>query len=191
MSRRLLASALLTGVLVVSGASPAAFADGHRHRHGYREGYRKGYHEGYERGYRRGYRAGDRDNDGDNDRDDRYERHHSHYYYSYYYHRPYPYYGYYGYDGYDRCGYGPTPPNVVVIRCRAFVPGRIDIPVHDSAVWSWRDDGVAHTVTADDGSFDSGPRRYGEFRLVFDHPGTFHYFCRIHPSMVGTVVVTP
>ena len=29
------------------------------------------------------------------------------------------------------------------------------------------------------------------FSTIFDSPGTFEYFCAIHPSMTGTVTVTP
>ncbi len=49
-----------------------------------------------------------------------------------------------------------------------------------------------HTVTAQDGSFDSGTiSRGGEFSLTFDKPGVYAYFCRFHPQhMVGTVTVT-
>jgi plastocyanin len=168
MLKRLFASALLGGLFLV-GTSSAALAGGHPYRHGYDKGYRHGYHEGYERGYRRGYRAGYRDED--------------YYYSSYYYYRPYPYYGP------RTCGYGGAPANVVVVRCYAFQPRHIHIPVGAAAVWSFQDYGVAHTVTADNGSVDSGPRRDGEFRLVFDHPGEFRYHCAIHPYMVGLVSV--
>jgi hypothetical protein len=48
-----------------------------------------------------------------------------------------------------------------------------------------------HTVTADDGSFDSGRLDPGEqFSQTFDQPGTFTYFCGFHPEMQGSVVVT-
>ena len=162
----------LAGALAALLIAPApALAAGRHERHAYSKGYRHGYHEGYERGYRRGYRA--------DDRDDRYDR----YRYSYYY-RPYPY----GYAG-PRCGYGPAPADVVVVRCHAFAPPSIRIPVGAAAVWSFQDYGVAHTVTADNGSIDSGPRRYGEFRIVFDHPGEFRYHCALHPYMVGRVIV--
>lgn len=29
----------------------------------------------------------------------------------------------------------------------------------------------------------------GEFSFVFSKPGTYKYFCSVHPRMVGTVVV--
>jgi plastocyanin len=47
-------------------------------------------------------------------------------------------------------------------------------------------------VTADDGSFGSGTlAQDAAFTRAFPIAGTFAYHCAIHPSMTGTVVVTP
>jgi hypothetical protein len=153
----------------------------------------------------------DRDHDRDRDRRRFNDRRHNYYYYHYHYY--YPYYGYYGddyyndyyydryyYDGYyDRyyrggygyrdCDQGPPPDGVVVIRCFAFTPARIYVGVGRQVVWSWQDRGTPHTVTADDGSFDSGRRTDGEVRLTFSHPGQYDYHCSIHPQMTGSVIV--
>ena len=52
-------------------------------------------------------------------------------------------------------------------------------------------DPASHTWTAVDGSFDSGTLTQGEsFEFTFDEPGTFEYFCKLHPSMTGTIKVT-
>jgi plastocyanin len=54
------------------------------------------------------------------------------------------------------------------------------------------DDQLQHTVTADDGSFDSGPVEPGRsFERVFDRPGEFAYHCTPHPFMTGRIVVEP
>jgi plastocyanin len=51
-------------------------------------------------------------------------------------------------------------------------------------------DDVAHTVTSDDGLFDSGPLEPGKsFSYAFSRRGTFRYHCEIHPAMKGSVVV--
>jgi plastocyanin len=51
--------------------------------------------------------------------------------------------------------------------------------------------GVAsHTATARDGSFDSGiVPAGGSYRATFRTPGTFLFYCTIHPQMTGTVRV--
>ena len=76
-----------------------------------------------------------------------------------------------------------------MIRDRAFNPATVNARVGKDVVWNFDDHGVAHTVTADNGSFDSGKRSSGEFQLAFPHPGVYHYHCAIHPDMKGTVVV--
>lgn len=71
----------------------------------------------------------------------------------------------------------------------AFAPSSLTVPAGSTVTWS-NEQGVAHTVTATDGSFDSGSLDQGdEFSQTFDAAGTFDYFCAIHPSMTGTVSV--
>ncbi len=54
-------------------------------------------------------------------------------------------------------------------------------------------DAAAHTVTSAEGAavaFDSDDLGEGdEFVVRFDEPGAHEYFCEIHPTMRGTVVV--
>jgi plastocyanin len=56
---------------------------------------------------------------------------------------------------------------------------------------NWQnDDSMIHTVTADDGSFDSGQLAPGGvYSRTFNTTGTFAYTCTLHPGMVGVVVV--
>jgi plastocyanin len=55
----------------------------------------------------------------------------------------------------------------------------------------WTNGGVApHTVTASDGTFDSGFLNHGEtFSWTFSEDAVVEYLCAIHPAMVGTVIV--
>jgi plastocyanin len=72
-----------------------------------------------------------------------------------------------------------------------FQPADIEVPVGSTVDWT-NEDPFAHTVTARDGVFDSGTMDAGGiFSQTFSEPGTFEYFCVIHPSMTGTVTVTP
>ena len=66
-----------------------------------------------------------------------------------------------------------------------------DLEIEAGTTITWTNTGAApHTVTADAGAFDSGVLDPGAtFSQTFNQPGTFAYFCAIHPEMTGTVVV--
>lgn len=51
--------------------------------------------------------------------------------------------------------------------------------------------GVApHTATAKDGSWDTGMvRAAGRAEITFNTPGTYSYYCTVHPNMVATLLV--
>lgn len=74
-------------------------------------------------------------------------------------------------------GYSPATITVVV-------------GVNNTVVWT-NNDSVFHTVTATDGSFNSGTIYSGQtWSHTFSHPGTYsYYFCQYHPWMKGTVIV--
>lgn len=71
----------------------------------------------------------------------------------------------------------------------AFQPGYAVVPAGSTV--SWFNAGAApHTVTSSAGAFDSGTiGSGGGFSTTFWTPGTYSYYCAIHPSMVGTVQV--
>jgi plastocyanin len=59
----------------------------------------------------------------------------------------------------------------------------------DTVMWM-NDSSRPHTVTADDGSFDSGRIPVsGSFEQHFATPGAFAYHCTLHPFMTGEVAV--
>ena len=65
----------------------------------------------------------------------------------------------------------------------------ISINVGDVVVWR-NTDSIAHTVTANDGSYDSGTMQPGGvFTYAFNTPGTYSYRCLIHSGMIGTITV--
>src|SRR5215208_4571894 len=71
----------------------------------------------------------------------------------------------------------------------AFEPGTVSVPAGATVTWT-NTGSRPHTVTADDGSFDSGRLDPGEqFSQTFDQPGTFTYHCGFHPEMQGSIVV--
>nr|AUN36833.1 plastocyanin/azurin family copper binding protein [uncultured bacterium] len=70
-----------------------------------------------------------------------------------------------------------------------FRPARLEIAAGTTIVWTNHGQ-VIHTVSADDGSFDSGDIEPGERRgITFSRAGTFPFHCTPHPFMKGEVVV--
>ncbi|HZB92681.1 MAG TPA: cupredoxin family copper-binding protein [Stellaceae bacterium] len=82
-------------------------------------------------------------------------------------------------------------PNQVIIDDFAFAPKTLTVAAGTEVVWVNRDD-EPHTVV--DGSdakrFKSAALDTGDkFAFVFKTPGTYLYYCTIHPHMTGTIVV--
>ena len=87
----------------------------------------------------------------------------------------------------------------------AFNPNPQTVSVADGGVVSWYNDdevaaggqyggseGTIHNIVSDDFSFTSGnivPG--GRFQQTFQAPGDHGYHCGIHPTMRGTITVTP
>ena len=86
---------------------------------------------------------------------------------------------------------GNVPAQVEVkIDNFSFSPATITIPAGTTIRWTNRDD-IPHTVVSDDKTtFKSKPLDTDEqFTYTFTKPGTYSYFCAIHPKMTGKVVV--
>lgn len=77
----------------------------------------------------------------------------------------------------------------------AFEPQTLTVQAGTTVTWV--NGNITHTVTADDGTFDSGFLGSGEtFDVLFDTPGSYPYFCLPHGGpggigMAGTIVVVP
>ena len=72
-----------------------------------------------------------------------------------------------------------------------FSPPVLTISVGTKVTWTNRDD-IPHTVTDADHpkEIKSSPLDTGDaYSRMFTAPGTYHYFCSLHPHMQGTVVV--
>jgi plastocyanin len=70
-----------------------------------------------------------------------------------------------------------------------YAPGTIRIRAGETVEWI-NDDAVVHTVTAENGAFDSrGIQPGGTWRARFDEAGIYPYYCGPHPFMKGVVVV--
>jgi plastocyanin len=79
--------------------------------------------------------------------------------------------------------------NTVSIEGFAFEPSTIEVSAGTEVTWT-NGDPEEHTVTADDGTFDSGPIAGGKsYSVTVDQSGAVAYFCAIHPTMKGTLRV--
>ena len=64
------------------------------------------------------------------------------------------------------------------------------VSVGTTVTWTNNDPDQMHTVTAVDGSFDSGFLATGQsFSHTFDAPGELEYFCVPHPWMRARITV--
>jgi plastocyanin len=89
-------------------------------------------------------------------------------------------------DGTDAPGSGA---NDVTIRDFSFVPADLKVAPGTEVTWT-NGDPAPHTVTAEDGSFDSGTLEPGQaFSVSVQGNGPVTYRCEIHPDMVGTITV--
>ncbi|MEX2625661.1 MAG: cupredoxin family copper-binding protein [Ilumatobacteraceae bacterium] len=70
-----------------------------------------------------------------------------------------------------------------------FAPTEITVAAGDAVTWV-HEGRITHTVTAENGSFDSGDLAASDtFTETFDEAGSYPFFCRFHGSMRGTVTV--
>ena len=83
---------------------------------------------------------------------------------------------------------------VISIAGVSFGQKEVTVPVGTTVKWV-HSAPVPHTVTSDDGLFDSGTlTNGGSFSYTFDQPGTFAYYCRFHggpggAGMSATIIV--
>jgi plastocyanin len=72
----------------------------------------------------------------------------------------------------------------------SFGPATVTIPAGTTITWTNNDD-VPHVVSSDDNkmfkskALDTDDR----FSFTFTKPGTYNYYCAIHPKMVAKIVV--
>ena len=81
-------------------------------------------------------------------------------------------------------------------NAQPFMPATFPVKVGMSVTWVNKDT-VTHTVTSTSvpsgaKEFDSGSLPYlSKFTVTFTTPGTYQYYCSLHPFMKGEIVVTP
>ena len=107
----------------------------------------------------------------------------------------------------DGAASGTSATSVEVVNI-AYSPDSIEVDAGGEVEWTNEDESVRHTVTSGtpgdngvpgvsegksakaDGLFNGDlPDASSTFSFTFTEKGTFPYFCEVHPSMVGEVVV--
>jgi plastocyanin len=77
----------------------------------------------------------------------------------------------------------------VEIKHHQYVPATLTVPVGTTVTWINRDDDV-HTVISTAEKFRSrGMDTDERFSQTFTAPGTYEYFCTLHPLMKAKVIV--
>ena len=72
-----------------------------------------------------------------------------------------------------------------------FVPARLTVKAGATVTWRNADD-IPHTVTSTTQLFKSKALDTEDsFSFTFTEPGTYQYFCSLHPRMTATIVVEP
>jgi plastocyanin len=80
-------------------------------------------------------------------------------------------------------------PTEIKIDNFTFAPAAITVPAGTAVRWVNHDD-IPHNVVSEDKSFKSKVLDTNEeFSYTFSKPGTYAYFCSIHPKMTGKIVV--
>ena len=70
-----------------------------------------------------------------------------------------------------------------------FNPKQVTVKAGDTITWVNHDD-IPHTVTSQTQAFRSKALDTDDkFSFTFATPGTYPYFCALHPHMTGTIVV--
>ena len=79
--------------------------------------------------------------------------------------------------------------NTITIQNLAFNPSTLTVKVGTNVTWINKDS-MPHTVTSDNGIFESGSLSNGQiFIYKFNTPGTYNYHCSIHTSMTAKIIV--
>jgi plastocyanin len=83
-----------------------------------------------------------------------------------------------------------SPADAVSIDNFTFTPASLTVKAGTTVTWTNRDD-IPHGIAASNNEFKKSKALDTDdnFSFTFTTPGTYKYFCYIHPHMVGTIVV--
>lgn len=77
----------------------------------------------------------------------------------------------------------------ITVAATGFSPADVTVKVGTTVTWTNHDTTV-HTVTSDNGDFDSGQMQPGgKYAYTFDKRGTYQYRCLVRPTMYAKITV--
>ncbi len=79
---------------------------------------------------------------------------------------------------------------IVTIENLSFNPAEMKAKVDDTILWVNKDV-LDHTATTRDSSFDVIQPAKSSASQTLTRAGTFDYYCRYHPNMMGRLMVEP
>jgi plastocyanin len=80
-------------------------------------------------------------------------------------------------------------PTAVSIEASSFSPADVTVKEGSTVTWT-NNDITVHTVTSDNGDFDSGQiQPKAKYSFTFDKRGTYQYRCLVRPTMYARVTV--
>ena len=83
----------------------------------------------------------------------------------------------------------PPADAIVIIQNFSFQPATLTIKAGTKVTWINRDDDP-HTATDTEKRFGSKALDTGDrFSTEFTKPGTYNYYCALHPKMTGQIIV--
>ena len=84
----------------------------------------------------------------------------------------------------------PAATGAIAIKDFAFEPATLTVTAGSKVVWTNRDE-EPHLIVSADGQFHKSQALDTDdsYAAVFSNPGTYTYFCSIHPHMVGRIIV--
>ncbi|HET8919709.1 MAG TPA: cupredoxin family copper-binding protein [Xanthobacteraceae bacterium] len=81
-------------------------------------------------------------------------------------------------------------PNTVTIDNFSFTPATVTVKAGTTLTWTNKDD-IPHGIGATNNAFPKSKALDTDdsYSFTFTTPGTYQYFCYLHPKMVGSIVV--
>jgi plastocyanin len=83
-----------------------------------------------------------------------------------------------------------APASAVSIDNFTFTPASLTVKTGTTVTWSNKDD-IPHGIASSTNAFKKSQALDTDdsFSFTFTTPGSYQYFCYLHPHMVGTIVV--